>query len=185
MSYRIFLLALCLILYLKVSIASEGGEIHDQLPDDYGMVGYSCNKVWGDLMDEWRRNGGGILGSLHATREQISSDNKSKFSRIVKEIWMAQRDSGHGRRLSELGSWPISDSDHLDLMESSYAVLQREIPISDCGVLVWLQSKILMDISDGDDDGNLRRLVEVPGSIRWESPWAQQWVEYWIFVFIK
>lgn len=184
MSYRIFL-ALCSILCLKVSIASEGGSTHAQLPDDYGMVGYNCARVWSSLMDEWRRNGGGILGSLHATREQISSDNKSRFSRVVREIWRVQRNSGLGREFGDLGAWPISDSDHLDLMESSYAVLQREVSTSDCGALVWLQSKILIDISDENKADGLRRLVEVPKSMKWESPWAQQWIEYWIFVYTK
>lgn len=150
------------------------------LPDDFGAIGRACSTLWRQMSDEWHANGGGVLGSLRATREQIASDKKSKLARMVREIWKDQNSIS----TVELWSWPIDASDHLRLMESTSSTLDSEISNPDCRALVWLQSQLLYDILVDGPEG-LRRLPEVPAHMEWASPWAQQWIEYWIFVRIE
>lgn len=165
-------------------ISSNEKVVPAGLPEDFGAIGRACGTLWGGMWDEWHANGGGVLTSLQATRGQVASDKKSKLSRIIRRIWDAQKERNIGRYRSELWSWPISQSDHLRLMESSYPVLESEISNPDCRALVWLQSRILRDIYI-EDAGKHRKLPEAPANMEWKSPWMQQWIEYWIFVNIK
>lgn len=154
----------------------DSAPSEEVLPDDYFAMQSACSDEWTRLIAEWRANGGGLKDSIAATRHQIASDRQSKFAELVRTAWAAQ---GVPRNTPELGSWPITDVDHVGVVES--IKYSDGVGISkECQSIAWLDSLLWEELQL--PDGSVRRLQEASASMEWESPHAQNWTAHWLFV---
>ncbi len=141
-----------------------------------------CHGAWRALVNGWVETGGGFSHSMTDARAHVSESPGAPFARLVRKAWKVQREA---RSRSELGVWPVSQ-------ESSRAVsaaigrASRGFVPRQCESSIWLDS-VLWDairFVDGDPLTTIKP-IEVPGSVLWESPTAQQWVQYWLFVKVS
>ena len=136
-----------------------------------------CVEVWTSLMDSWKANGGGILTSIAATREQIAKDDKSAFARLVRDSWRRQK-TGHLR--SQLGQWPISDDSARAVRES---INPGGLVPKSCRAPIWLDDWLFFQIIDDPKQWTVRRLPEMPQSLDATDHYsASRWLLYWLFV---
>lgn len=134
-----------------------------------------CVEAWTALLDDWKREGGGIVDSMVSTRTQLAKDQKSAFAKIVRAAWKRQshRSAGH------FGDWPItSDSARkvsLSIDASGYVPKACEAPI-------WLDDWLYFEILTDRDSWQVRRLPEMPMNLDAGDHYAgSRWLFYWLF----
>jgi hypothetical protein len=134
-----------------------------------------CVDAWTGLLDEWKQNGGGILGSMASTRDQLAKDQHSAFARIVRDAWKKQDKpvSGH------LGDWPVpsgsSRSVRLSIDASGFVPEACEAPI-------WLDDWLFFEILTDRDHWTVRKLPEMPSDLDVSDHYAgSSWLFYWLF----
>lgn len=139
---------------------------------------FACTNKWRGILDEWKKNGGGVKASLVETRAQIAGDETSEFSAIVKASWATQESQGKRRELSELGKWPVSEQamrEATDLYFNESKNIRGNL--TGCRSLADLQPQLWNEVRSG-----LRKPVEAPDELDWEMPSSQWWTVYWLFV---
>lgn len=171
-----------------ISAAEHDYEIVDfeasTISDDIFLLDATCIPEWGGIVDEWRENGGGLKGSILATRRQIEADKKSRFAAFVRATWSSQNIRS-ARPKDELGLWPVSDAETIRLVEKTRYPSSLNLK-EECKTTVWLQGYLMRElVVPSNTVLTLRTLDETPNNILWTSPFAQQWVEYWLLVRIK
>lgn len=164
--------------------SSDDCEGAQALPHDYFNLTVDCYNVWGELIAEWRANGGGVKDSITETRRGIASDNRSKFAAMVRRSWASQ-DAHEARASDVIGAYPIGSHQHQLVKESISFEATDGIP-EDCQSIAWVDSYLLNEVTNVD--GKIvrrRRLEETPEDMSWESPYIQQWIRYWMFVKVE
>ncbi|GAB2551274.1 hypothetical protein GCM10027065_23230 [Rhodanobacter koreensis] len=143
-----------------------------------------CYRAWNDLVSNWEKNGGGFKESLLSTRNQISADRHSVFSKIVRDVWSVQ--SGKKSRIGRFGQWPISAADMTlvvrDSNESISKTLDQYLPHG-CGAFTWLYP-VIWDKSHAVIGAKVQvvHFAEMPSGMIWDSYSTPRWVLYWLFI---
>lgn len=145
----------------------------------------SCFSIWGNVINDWKKNGGGIKESLIETRKQIAGDDKSLFSKIVKKSWERQNKDGFHETFNSFGYWDVSSDNYRNATFIFSEVDSKVVP-EHCLVISWVTSVFWDELRRMNKSTTEPfKLKEVEGSIIWDSPTAQNWVTYWLFVNVN
>jgi hypothetical protein len=165
------------------SISTNGDDV---IQAEYFRQNAICINAWTSLMDEWKKNGGGLKDSIQETRRQISNDNTSVLSVLIRKSWEKQRDFD---LLVRIGEWPVSADKLRKTSDSFEEVIGNQVP-DECKSIIWLDPLLWQEIesssstsSAGGTTADRRewlKFVEVPESLLWESPQAAHWTRYWL-----
>ena len=170
-----------------VEISQHGSRVVEEeavpLPADYFSLQSTCLAEWAAVMTDWREAGGGVKDSIASTRQQISSDERSKFAAFVRGVWALQG-SQNARKPEDLGAWPIGDDESRRL--AAVVSFPPDLGISEnCQALDWLAGFLWDEIVMANGEQfQVRKLAEAPPAVEWTSPYAQQWMKYWLLVRI-
>lgn len=141
----------------------------------------TCYTAWAVLLNEWHANGGGIKSSIVATREQIATDKKSSFARIVRDVWASQKSVRADHSLP-VGSWPISSDESRRVFKDATPAI-KVIQPEDCQTFSELDDLLWEEVVERKGEKvTVRRLRETPVSMEWLGHDASMWISYWIFV---
>lgn len=153
----------------------EGGEQEQTI---------RCEKLWAEIMAEWRKSGGGFQSSLRETRKQIESDKTSRFSRYVRAAWAAQasyEDYDPKKR------WPLENEERYLVSDAFSRANSGRFPES-CSVIMfdavlWEELHVARPAGGIYIDFGVSKILkfsDAPDSFVWDSPDAQSWTEFWL-----
>ena len=153
----------------------QGGST--PLPDDYFVSTQMCWKEWGELVNEWIKNGGGVKNSILETRRQISTDKKSVLARMVRDTWKRQAIVYFKTFSGPTLPWPVPDS-VWDAVSS--ASLEPALPgvSRSCGSLAWIGPTLWDHLMISKSPFPR----EMPDGIKSDPHEAGNWMAYWILV---
>jgi hypothetical protein len=130
------------------------------------------------LINDWKQNGGGILASMTATRQQVAKDQQSAFARIVREAWRVQNSSVPG----SVGNWPVTDDLYREVV---YSVDARGFVPKACEPPIWLDDWLFFEMVPDPENRTVRRLPEMPAGLdASDHRSATSWLFYWLFARI-
>ena len=164
----------------------ERGLSHDEGEDYSKHLGEvfaqqaTCWNAWGSILDDWKSNGGGLKGSMLATRAQITNDDSSVLAKLVRDARSRQSPLSQD---AAFGSWPISVDAYRSVIFSIDG--EHQVP-KECEAPIWLDGWFWDDLRFVDGDPlKVRRLSDMPLSIDGDDPHdTTNWIFYWLFVRI-
>lgn len=171
-----------------ISASPDPGKVENQKRAIYVDHVNACAADWARLLNEWEGNGGGIHGSVWTAREQIEQDKKSKFAKIVRKIWAAQKVRNFDSVV--FGHWPISDD---AMTEATYwpsratSGYMASILPYDCAALGAMRPLLWDRMVIRSRHGKRAcepRYVEMPEKLPWDPEPVSSWILYWLFVRI-
>jgi hypothetical protein len=135
--------------------------------------------AWTNLLDDWKRNGGGLRESIRATRTQIAHDEISAFAKMVRSSWQRQ---DHLAPSVSIGSWPVTQEEH----NAVWVTIRGFVP-KHCEAPIWLDDWLWNELQLGEGAiPSVRRLSEMPSNVSVEYPHsAASWIIYWLFVRVE
>lgn len=180
-----FAIGLLLILPLSacagtsVSPASTSNN-EGSLINNYNQQVRLCGTAWRKLYNEWIHNGGGIKDSITETREQIASDKKSKFARIIRDVWNSSNDAQAEK--NQLWRWPINKIKSRKISFLFGYISKGYVP-KECSDLAWLSSIVWDDIRFVNGDPlKFQMPSEASANVNWNGYTAPNWILYWLLI---
>lgn len=143
-----------------------------------------CIDAWHELLVEWKENGGGLSSSIVDMRAQIAEDTHSRFSAMVRATWDEQR-LKNPQPTRQLGAWPVPRSEEIavGMAHTSVHNDDYEMP-GECFSTVWLSPMLWDEIIVMKNGLAGPRPLEAPGSLVWESPYANYWTMHWLLRYV-
>jgi len=137
-----------------------------------------CSNAWVQLLDDWKKNGGGILDSMAATREQISKDQRSDFARLVRESWKAQSQPTS----ASFGDWPVPNDNFRIVI---FSIDANGLVPKACEAPIWQDDWLYFEILTNSESWTVRRLPEMTvGLDATDHHSGSNWLFYWLFARI-
>jgi hypothetical protein len=180
----VFGVALLLASLCSCASTQDRGLSHDENEDYSKHLGEvfaqqeTCWKAWGSLLEDWKNSGGGLKGSMLATRAQIANDDSTAFAKLVRDAWSRQNALSKN---AAFGSWPVSDDAYRAV---TYSINGEHLVPEECEAPIWLDGWFWDDLRFVEGDPlKVRRLSDMPLSIDGEDPHdTTNWIFYWLFV---
>ncbi len=71
-----------------------------------------CNNFWREETNKWMNVNGENFESVSSVRHLIANDDITLLSKLVRTSWFLQKDSGFSENITNIGRWPVTDSEY-------------------------------------------------------------------------
>ncbi len=174
-----------LIIFISTGVGHAKSD-EDVEPVDMTLYfkSFKCVEPIEVLFEEWIDNGGGFNTSLRAIREQIKKDKKSRFARLVKQIWKIQDQNGFIETKKPLGHWPLTTNAEAQISMAFRGVDKSEYFPEHCQKY-WFGDIINNSFQRKIVNNEIiwsEPLEEYPQSLDWQNRQSAHWLIHWIFI---